>query len=86
MLRLMERSRTDLDEDAHGHVDVSWRKYEQAVDAFRLADEAEAFQAIGIHCREALIALGRELARVVPETAPQPKAADFRGSRIKPLK
>ncbi len=78
MLRMTDRQRTELDEEAQGHVDVSWRKYEQAVDAFNLADEAEAFQAVGIHCREALIALGRELARVVPPSDSQPKASDFK--------
>jgi hypothetical protein len=79
MIRVMEKSRVEMPDDAHGHVDISWRKYEQAVDAFNVADEAEAFQAVGIHCREALIALGRELARVVPEDVPQPKGSDFKG-------
>jgi hypothetical protein len=38
----------------------TWRRFESAVDAFNDAHEAEAFQAVGIVCRETLLTLVRE--------------------------
>lgn len=80
-LRLTERARVEIDADVRQHVGVPWRKYEQAVGAFNSADEAEAFQAVGIHCREALLALAREFMANTStgEDAPAPKAGDFGG-------
>jgi hypothetical protein len=80
MMRVMERERVEPTEATADHVGTAWRKYEQAVEAFNSADEAEAYQSVGIHCREALIALGRHLAEVVPEyeAGASPKASDFK--------
>lgn len=80
-IRLMERSRVEVDEDVEEQVDVAWRKYRQAVDAFNDADEAEAFQAVGVRCREAHIALARRIAGQIPEAEmpDRPKASDFKG-------
>jgi len=36
---------------------ASWRKWEQAAEAFQEAEEAEDFQAVGMRCRECLIAM-----------------------------
>ena len=79
-LRIAERSRTERDEEPDGHLDVAWRKYEQAVDLFNQADEAEAYQSVGIHCREALIALGRRVAESVDldGEVERPKANNFK--------
>jgi hypothetical protein len=51
----------------------------QAADALDEADEAEAFQAVGMRCREALLQLVRALAdeKMVPAGQEPPKQADF---------
>ncbi|MDG4828274.1 hypothetical protein O7627_03010 [Solwaraspora sp. WMMD1047] len=81
-VRLSERSRSEPqgDEEQESYVAVAWRKYKQAVDAYNGADEAEAYQAVGIHCRESLIALARHVAAALPpETiADAPKASNFK--------
>lgn len=58
-----------------------WRRYARAVDAMVEAAEAEDYQAVGIRCREALIALGREYvdADWVDVPTDQPKAGDAKG-------
>ena len=77
---LAERSRKQLREPIHEHVVGAWRWFERAVDAYNEADEAEAFQAVGVHCREALLAVIREAARRVrlPEDVQPPQLANFK--------
>lgn len=79
-IRVMERSRVEGTPAVEAEIGVAWRKFEQAVDAFNTADEAEGFQAVGVRCREALIALGRHIAGDVPEEELQerPKASNFK--------
>lgn len=48
------------DEDQAEHVGKPWRRYAGAVDAMAYAEEAEDFQAVGIRCREVLLALVRD--------------------------
>lgn len=57
----------------------AWRPWMQAADALDEADEAEAFQAVGMRCREALLQLVRALAneKMVPAGQEPPKRADF---------
>lgn len=64
-------------EEANG----PWRRYARAVDAMTEAEEAEDFQAVGIRCREALIALGREYHDAEWAKLPddKPKASDAKG-------
>jgi hypothetical protein len=59
----------------------TWRKYEQAADALNRADEAEDFQAVGMRCRECLIAFAQESSsvQIVPDGTDAPKRADFKG-------
>jgi hypothetical protein len=78
---LAERGRKEFRRPQPGQIAGAWRRFERAVDAYNDADEAEAFQAVGVHCREALLALAREEARTVPRsTAGEfPKGADFKG-------
>lgn len=58
---------------------VTNRKLVQASEAFDQADEAEEFQAVGMRCRECLLALVRELTSEtdIAEGEDLPKAADF---------
>ncbi|MEG3630628.1 hypothetical protein [Streptomyces poriticola] len=53
------------DDDQVEYVRKSWRRYAGAVDAMVIAEEAEDFQAVGIRCRETLLAL-------VPENMDEP--------------
>jgi hypothetical protein len=59
----------------------TWRKYEQGAAALNEADEAEDFQAVGMRCRECLIAFAQEAgsSASVPEGEQAPKRADFKG-------
>jgi hypothetical protein len=77
MARLAERGRVDVDEDRQQHGTVASRKYEQAVETYNRADEAEAYQAV---CQEALIACARHIASELPENpyATRPKVSDFK--------
>ncbi len=78
---LREKFRIEADEESAEHIGRAWRRYAKAVDAMSEAEEAEDFQAVGIRCREALLALIRDHAKAEwlagPETPP--KAADFEG-------
>lgn len=57
-----------------------WRPWEQAAEALDEADEAEEFQAVGMRCRECLVALGKGMAR--PEMVPQGKEAPKRSDAV----
>src|SRR5258708_3020689 len=56
----------------------AWRRWEQAAVALDEADEAEEFQAVGMRCRESLVAMVRAVARpeMVPAGQAAPKSAD----------
>ncbi len=53
----------------------AWRRWEQATEALDEAEEAEDFQAVGMRCRECLVAMVREVASpemvTLGDTAPQ---------------
>jgi hypothetical protein len=57
----------------------AWRKWGQAAEANDQADEPEEYQAVGMRCREALLAFIKEAAspELVPSGATSPKAGDF---------
>lgn len=81
MMRLWEREGVAIEEDQEEEIGAAWRRVEAARDAIESAREAEDFQAIGIICREAMIAFAREhqtAAWVNPTNVP-PRAADFKG-------
>ena len=77
---LRERARVSTDEASSEVVGRPWRRFARAVDAMSEAEEAEDFQAVGVRCREALLALVREhgSAPWLGELAEAPKAADFK--------
>jgi hypothetical protein len=80
-IRMAQSSRTELDEDVQEHVSGAWRRYEQGVDAMNDASEAGDFQAVGIQCREALIALVQESSEEdwVGEVEHRPHRSDVTG-------
>ena len=59
----------------------SWRRWQQAFDAFDSGDEAEAFQSVGVRLRECLVSFVGETRddNLVPSGQTAPKAADFKG-------
>lgn len=78
---LAERSRGELPEEEVEYVAAPWRRYRDALDVMNEASEAEDFQAVGIKCRDALIALGKlhQDSHWLGELAEKPKVADFKG-------
>ncbi len=78
---MAERSRAEMDEDHEEQVSAAWRRFRQALEAMDNASESEDFQAVGIKCRDALIALGKthQDSPWVGEVAEPPKASDFKG-------
>ena len=59
----------------------SWRRWEQAFEAYDSGDEAENFQAVGARLRECLVSFVGETTNdeMVPEGQEPPKQADFKG-------
>jgi hypothetical protein len=59
----------------------SWRRWEQAADAYLSGDEAETFQSVGVRLRECLVSFVGETHddEMVPTGQSPPKAADFKG-------
>jgi ribosomal protein L37E len=59
----------------------SWRRWQQAFEAYDSGDEAEAFQSVGVRLRECLVSFVVETRNddLVPAGQPPPKAADFKG-------
>lgn len=59
----------------------SWRRWQQAFDAYDSGDEAETFQSVGVRLRECLVSFVGETSSddLVPEGQTAPKAADFKG-------
>lgn len=75
----MERNDRTAPEEQTEHFPVAWRKWEQAGEALNKANEAEDFQAVGMRCRESLIAFAHQASVVVKteSEASLPKASDF---------
>jgi hypothetical protein len=80
-LFMAQRSRGELEESHEDQVSGSWRRFRQALGAMDDAGEAEDFQAIGIKCRDALLAFVKDHLDDdwVGEVAEPPRTADFKG-------
>jgi hypothetical protein len=80
-LRIAERSRVEVDDDRREYAEGAWRRYAAAVEAMNSADDAEDFQAVGVKCREALLALVRDNRDTswIGEVADPPKGDDLKG-------
>jgi hypothetical protein len=78
-MRVMARQARKAPEHEHRLSQSVWRRWEQAAEALEEADEAEGFQAVGMMCRECLIAFVRSVSStdMVPEGQKAPKAGDF---------
>jgi hypothetical protein len=78
---MSDRQRTEKVEEEREPIRVAWRRYAQAVDAMDAARESQDFQAIGVRCREALLALVSQHvdAAWLGEVAKRPQAGNFKG-------
>lgn len=77
--RMMENSDKTARPEQAVRFSRAWRTWEGAASAFDEADEVEEFQAIGMRCREALLAFVREASSVARAESVRPKAADLVG-------
>src|SRR2546422_531108 len=57
--RMMSRSRPGVEPMEAALLPAAWRKWQQADEALDEAEEPEDFQAVGMRCRESLIAMVR---------------------------
>jgi len=59
----------------------SWRRWQQAFEAYDSGDEAETFQSVGVRLRECLVSFVGETRNddLVPEGTVPPEASDFKG-------
>lgn len=79
MARVMARRRGTDDDEQQDRLAAAWRRWTQAAEALDRADEAEEFQAVGMRCRECLLAMVRAVANdsMMPAGQNRPKSGDF---------
>jgi hypothetical protein len=77
--RVLSAQHTDATPAERARVAGAFRRWGQACEALARADEAEEFQAVGNHCRMALLDLIGEIASptMVPAGQPQPQQDNF---------
>ena len=77
----MERDERTARPEQAARFAKAWRTWEQAGEALGEANEAEEFQAVGMRCRESLLAFVHEAAPVarLEDGSTLPKASDFNG-------
>jgi hypothetical protein len=78
--RVLHRdSRTRETDEQRDRLSTAFRRVQQADDALQEADEAEEFQAVGMRCRECLLAFVRDVATndMVPEGEEAPQRGNF---------
>jgi hypothetical protein len=77
----MEDRKVPVRSDVAHLLPGSWRRWEQAFEAYDGGDEAEDFQAVGVRLRECLLSFVGETVRpdIVPEGQTPPKGSDFKG-------
>lgn len=76
---VMARHSPNVNEEEEEAAQIAWRKWERAAESLNHADEAEDFQAIGMRCREVLLAMVKQLASRfdLSTTAAPPLDGDF---------
>ena len=77
-LRIMSRARPGVEPMEEALLAAAWRKWQQAAEALDEAEEPEDFQAVGMRCREALVAMVRKLGKpdTVQNGTTMPKRSD----------
>lgn len=76
--RLMSRDQAPLAPELKDAFSEPWRKWEDAVETMRVAQEAEDFQSVGRRLREAYVSMLKMVAdeELVPEGVDKPQAAN----------
>jgi hypothetical protein len=76
--RVMSRDETPLAPELKGAFSEPWRKWEDAAETMRAAQEAEDFQTVGMRLREAFISMLKIVADddLVPEDTDKPQDAN----------
>ena len=80
LMARVQAQRTGSKDDRVGdRLAAAFRRWEQAAEALDRSSESEDVQAVGMRCRECLVALVRAVASpaMVPPGQDRPKAADF---------
>lgn len=79
MARLQSKRKGTSDERVGDLLAAAFRRWEQAAEALDASTESEEVQAVGMRCRECLVAFVKLAAEphMVPPGAETPKAADF---------
>jgi hypothetical protein len=77
--RMASLRKPKADAEAVERLAAPWRRLQQAGEALDRAHEAEELQAVGMRCRECLLALAREIAdsAMVPAGEEEPQAGNF---------
>lgn len=77
--RMMSEPDAGISDSEQSVMASAWRRWEQAAEVLDEAEEAEDFQAVGMRCRECLVAMAKEVADpvMVPVGEPVPKRSDF---------
>src|SRR6266487_1243702 len=77
--RVMAHEQGNPAPEQQNRLATAWRRWQQATKALDQADEAEEFQAVGMRCRESLLAFVRAVAKpsMVSEGQEIPKDASF---------
>lgn len=78
-VRAKEARRSHSSEEELTRLAIPFRRIQQASEALNAANEAEEFQAVGMQCRECLLALIREIVTeaMIPVDESSPKQGDF---------
>src|SRR5215210_293849 len=71
--RMMSRREPDVPSMEQAPLLTAWRRWEQVAEAFDEAEEAEDFQAVGMRCRECLVAMTKAVGW--PEMVPSDETA-----------
>ena len=73
------RDRRTADRQGKARLTRVWRRWEQAGQSLDKANEAEEFQAVGMRCRETLLAMARTIVdqHLFNAVGTPPKRGDF---------
>jgi hypothetical protein len=76
---MAERSRMDMPQDKRQVIAGAWRRLQQAAEDMHASSESADFQAIGLKCRDALLAVAAQISEPwLKQSTELPKAGDVK--------